>query len=246
MSLLGLERDGSGPLFVWLHGFTQSKNSAHQFRSILTGTYEVLTIDLPGHGENATTTASLEETADLLAETLPEEPFILGGYSFGGRVALHFALRHPERLRHLVVLSATPGIADEGERTARRQRDEELARRIERIGTDAFLSEWLDQPLFRTLPHDERERSARSSDATGLAESLRLAGTGTQKDLTDALRSLGVATSILAGANDAKFVGEAARLRESIPNSLATHVDNAGHAAHLEQPQRVAELLSVL
>jgi len=78
MSLLGLERDGSGPLFVWLHGFTQSKNSAHQFRSILTGSYEVLTIDLPGHGENAATTASLEESADLLAETLPNEPFILG------------------------------------------------------------------------------------------------------------------------------------------------------------------------
>ena len=64
---------------MWLHGFTQSKNSAHQFRSILTGTHEVLTIDLPGHGENAAISASLDETADLLAEALPREPFILGG-----------------------------------------------------------------------------------------------------------------------------------------------------------------------
>jgi 2-succinyl-6-hydroxy-2,4-cyclohexadiene-1-carboxylate synthase len=246
MSLLGLEHDGSGPLFVWLHGFTQSKNSAHQFRTILTGTYEVLTIDLPGHGENATMTASLEETADLLAETLPDEPFILGGYSLGGRVALHFALRHPERLGHLVVLSATPGIADEGERLARRQRDEELAHRIEGIGADAFLSEWLAQPMFQSLPNDPRERSARSSNATGLAESLRFAGTGTQRDLTDALAALSVATTILAGSMDAKFVGEAQRLHRAIPTSLSTLVDAAGHAAHLEQPQRVADLLSVL
>jgi 2-succinyl-6-hydroxy-2,4-cyclohexadiene-1-carboxylate synthase len=231
---------------VWLHGFTQSKNSAHQFRSILTGSYEVLTIDLPGHGVNATTTASLEESADLLAATLPDEPFILGGYSLGGRVALHFALRHPERLRHLVVLSATPGLVDEAERNARRQRDEDLAQRIELIGVDAFLNEWLAQPMFRSLPSDPLERAARSSDASGLAESLRHAGTGTQQDLTDPLGALRVPTSILAGTNDAKFVGEAARLRNALPVSTSALVEEAGHAAHLEQPQRVAALLAGL
>jgi 2-succinyl-6-hydroxy-2,4-cyclohexadiene-1-carboxylate synthase len=246
MSLLGLERDGSGPLFVWLHGFTQSKNSAHQFRSILAGSYEVLTIDLPGHGENAATSASLEESADLLADTLPEEPFILGGYSLGGRVALHFALRHPERLRQLVILSATPGIADHAERDARRQRDEALALHIELIGAEAFLGEWLAQPMFRSLPRDALERAARSSDSSGLADSLRHAGTGTQRDLTNSLRDLHIATLILAGTRDDKFMEEADRMRDAIPGSLAAHVDDAGHAAHLEQPKRVAELLRAL
>jgi 2-succinyl-6-hydroxy-2,4-cyclohexadiene-1-carboxylate synthase len=246
MSLLGLERDGSGPLFVWLHGFTQSKNSAHQFRSILAGSYEVLTIDLPGHGENAATTATLEESADLLAATLPDEPFILGGYSLGGRVALHVALRHPERLRHLVVLSATPGIADNSERDARRQRDDELARRIELIGADVFLNEWLAQPMFQSLPSDPLERAARSSDASGLADSLRCAGAGTQRDLTNALGDLRVTTTILAGTKDAKFVGEARRLRNAIPVSISALVEDAGHAAHLERPDRVAELLTDL
>jgi 2-succinyl-6-hydroxy-2,4-cyclohexadiene-1-carboxylate synthase len=246
MSLLGLERDGSGPLFVWLHGFTQSKNSAHQFRSILTGTYEVLTIDLPGHGENAATTASLEESADLLAQTLPAEPFILGGYSLGGRVALHVALRHPKRLRHLVVLSATPGIVDDHERDARRQRDEELARHLEEIGTKEFLNEWLAQPMFRSLPNDPRERAARSSNAAGLANSLRFAGAGTQGDLTNVLGTLNVATTILAGENDAKFVGEAARLVGAVGGSRSVLVENAGHAAHLERPERVAEILRAL
>jgi 2-succinyl-6-hydroxy-2,4-cyclohexadiene-1-carboxylate synthase len=231
---------------VWLHGFTQSKNSAHQFRSILTGSYEVLTIDLPGHGENAAATATLDESADLLAETLPDEPFILGGYSLGGRVALHFALRHPERLRHLVVLSATPGIAGAAERDVRRQRDEELAARIEMIGVDAFLDEWLAQPMFRSLPKDALERAARSSNASGLADSLRHAGTGTQRDLTGPLRALSVATSILAGTNDVKFVGEAARLQGAIPTSISALVENAGHAAHLERPQQVVELLTAL
>ena len=89
---------------MWLHGFTQTKNSAHEFLSILAGTHELLTIDLPGHGENASVPRSLDETADLLVEVLPSEPFILGGYSFGGRVALHVALPPPRTSLPLVLL----------------------------------------------------------------------------------------------------------------------------------------------
>jgi 2-succinyl-6-hydroxy-2,4-cyclohexadiene-1-carboxylate synthase len=139
MSLLGVQRLGSGPTLVWLHGFTQTKDSAHQFRTILAGMGELLTIDLPGHGENASIAASLTETADLLADVLPDEPFVLGGYSYGARVALHFALAHAPRVRGLVLLGATRGIEDPSERDARRRRDEELADRIEAMGTEAFL-----------------------------------------------------------------------------------------------------------
>ena len=72
MSLLGLQRVGTGPVLVWLHGFTQTKDSAHEFLSILAGTYELLTIDLPGHGDNASVTASLDQTADLYDVTKDE------------------------------------------------------------------------------------------------------------------------------------------------------------------------------
>lgn len=243
MSLLGLERVGSGPVLVWLHGFTQTKDSGHQFRSILTGTYEVLTLDLPGHGENASISSSLNETADLLADVLPNEPFILGGYSMGGRVALHFALRHPERLRHLVVLSATSGIRDDVDRAARRDRDDALADQIQSIGAEAFLDEWLAQPMFASLPHDPLERAARSHDATGLANSLRRAGTGVQAWLGAELAALQVPTLIAAGANDPKFVGEARLLHETLPNARVALVANAGHAAHLERPDAFARLV---
>lgn len=231
---------------MWLHGFTQTKHSSYRFRSILAGSYEVLTIDLPGHGENAGLSASLEDTADLLAEVLPKDPFILAGYSLGGRVALHFALRHPRRLAHLVVLSATPGIANHEERRARRERDDELADRIEVIGTDAFLDEWLAQPMFKSVPVDPIERAARSHDARGLADSLRHAGTGTQDVLVEPLRQLNTPTLILAGANDEKFAHEATRLGEAIARSTRRLVPHASHAAHLEQPEGVATLVATL
>jgi 2-succinyl-6-hydroxy-2,4-cyclohexadiene-1-carboxylate synthase len=240
MSLLGIQRRGSGPLLVWLHGFTQTKDSAHQFRSILAGTNELLTLDLPGHGENATILASLDETADLLAVALPEEPFSLAGYSFGGRVALHFALRHPARVNRLVVLGATRGIRDDAEREQRRRDDDELARRIETIGAAAFLDEWLAREMFASLPNDPLERLARSTNAAGLAGSLRLAGTGTQRWLAPDLASLSVPTLALAGALDQKFRLEASAIADTVIVGRSQFVEGAHHAAHLEQPQRCA------
>lgn len=211
-------------MLVWLHGFTHTKDSGRRFRSILTGTHEVVTIDLPGHGENSSIGASLDETADLLALALPYEPFALGGYSMGGRVALHFAARHPERLTSLFVLSGTLGIRDREQREARRLHDHSLADRIEAIGAQAFLAEWLAQPMFAALPDDSFERGARSRDARGLANSLRRAGTGSQHWLGDQLNSMKVPTLIVAGENDTKFVREAQLLRDVLPYSNTSFI----------------------
>jgi 2-succinyl-6-hydroxy-2,4-cyclohexadiene-1-carboxylate synthase len=245
MSLLGVQRLGSGPTLVWLHGFTQTKDSAHQFRSILAGTGELLTLDLPGHGENARVRASLTETADLLAGVLPQESFVLGGYSYGARVALHFALAHPERLMGLVLLGATRGIEDADERSDRRRRDDELATRIEMIGTEAFLDEWLAQPMFASLPDDPRERASRSRDAVGLANSLRSSGTGTQSWLAPELPALSTPTLTLAGSNDEKFSREAEAIAKDVRQGTYDSVPDASHAAHLEQPERTAALVEL-
>jgi len=226
---------------VWLHGFTQTRDSAHLFRTILAGRCEVVVLDLPGHGLNASVAASLDETADLLANTLWPEPFVLAGYSFGARVALHFALRHEERLRGLVLLGASRGIENEVERQERRRRDEALADRIELIGTDAFLEEWLAQPMFATLPDDPLERVARSADPSGLANSLRRAGTGTQAWLEPRLSSINVATLAIAGEADAKFRVEADAIAQGVAKGERIIVAGAQHAAHLERPDAVAQ-----
>lgn len=248
MSLLRVQRQGSGPTFVWLHGFTHTRESAHVFRSILAGTSELWTVDLPGHGVADTLSATLEETADLIADVLPDRPVALGGYSLGGRVALHVALRHGERLSRLVVVGASRGIENPADRSVRRSRDEQLAIRIESIGAEAFLNEWLDQSLFSSLVDDPMERSARSThganSARGLAESLRRAGTGTQEWLAPRLGAIDVPTLALAGTNDAKFTVEASAIAQGVRTGTFDTVDHAGHAAHLEQPERTAERIA--
>jgi 2-succinyl-6-hydroxy-2,4-cyclohexadiene-1-carboxylate synthase len=203
-----------------------------------------LTIDLPGHGLASGVTASLSETADLIAEVLPEEPIALGGYSFGGRVALHVALQYPSRISKLFLLSATRGIGDKVEREERRERDNDLAERIISLGSEEFIEEWLTKPMFSTLPFDPAERSARSTDAQGMANSLRSSGTGTQEFLSPRLGEIQVPTLCIAGSLDKKFVGEGNHLAQRIKNGSLVVVEDASHAVHLEKPEEVAKLVA--
>ncbi len=244
MPLLKYEHQGSGTTLVWLHGFTQTRQSAHQFRTILAGSHELLVADLPGHGEASAVRATLNETADLLASSLPDGPVALGGYSMGARVALHVALRHRRRVSALVLLGASRGIEDEDERRARVYRDEALAERVETVGTEQFLDEWLAQPMFSTLPPDPLERRARSHDAAGLASSLRLCGTGTQEFLGPRLLSLTQPTLCLAGELDAKFLFEARAIAAGAPDAAGEVGPASQHAAHLEDPEGCAQLVS--
>jgi 2-succinyl-6-hydroxy-2,4-cyclohexadiene-1-carboxylate synthase len=242
MPLLTLDHLGSGPPLAWLHGFTQTRASAHQFRTILAGRHDVLTLDLPGHGTASSISATLPETARLVLDALPREPVILGGYSFGARVALHVALADPSRLRSLIVLGASRGIVDANERAQRLARDEALAQHLEDVGAKVFLDEWLHQPLFSTLgPY--AEPGTRSDDATGLAQGLRRAGTGTQEWLGERLRTLDVPTLALAGELDTKFVHEARAIADTVVQGRCATIPAAGHAAHLEQPELVARTI---
>ena len=79
----------------------------------------------------------------------------------GGRVALHAALAHPTEVRALVLIGATAGIDDPAERATRRVADEALADRIETIGVEAFVDEWLTNPLFEGLTADSALREDR-------------------------------------------------------------------------------------
>lgn len=201
-----------------------------------------MTLDLPGHGTASSLRATLPETARLILEALPREPVILGGYSFGARVALHVALADPARLRGLIVLGASRGIADATDRAQRLARDEALAQHLEDVGTQVFLREWLHQPLFSTLG-SSAEPESRSDDATGLAQSLRHAGTGTQEWLGERLATLDVPTLALAGELDAKFVIEARAIADTVARGRFVAIPGAGHAAHLEQPELVARTI---
>jgi 2-succinyl-6-hydroxy-2,4-cyclohexadiene-1-carboxylate synthase len=235
---------------VLLHGFTGCGGNWTPLVQALQSNHEVITIDLPGHGQ---TTASdnpadytIERTAEALVQifaVLNLAPVHLLGYSMGGRLALYFALTYPHLLRALILESASPGLDSAIARANRRTQDNALADRIEQFGVEAFVNHWEAIPLFATqaqLPPEARHtlRQQRLKNTpTGLANSLRGMGTGVQPSLWDRLPELTLPTLILTGALDHKFTEIAQRMVAYIPNAQHHIIPNAGHTLHLEQPQ---------
>jgi 2-succinyl-6-hydroxy-2,4-cyclohexadiene-1-carboxylate synthase len=235
---------GSGPRVSFVHGFTQTGASWRHVVGLLAPDHQLVSVDAPGHGGSSDLTVDLATGAEVLGDTVGRAVYV--GYSMGGRLALRLALDRPELVSALVLIGATAGIDDAAERADRRRSDDALADRITAIGVDAFLDEWLSRPLFAGLPDDPDERSARRTNtAHGLAESLRLAGTGTMDPpWWDELSHLDVPVVVVAGAVDTKFSALGRRLATSIgPNASFVSVPGAGHAAHLHDPAAVARII---
>jgi 2-succinyl-6-hydroxy-2,4-cyclohexadiene-1-carboxylate synthase len=233
---------GPGPV-VLVHGFTQTQASWEPVAARLRSRWRLVRVDLPGHGGSAGVRAGFAEAAGLLGECGGRAAYV--GYSLGGRLCLRLALDRPELVRALVLLGASPGIADPAARAERRAADETLAAGIERDGVAAFLERWLAGPLFTTLPPARAGLADRLANTpAGLASALRLLGAGAQAPLWDRLAGLRCPTLLVAGALDGKFAAIAAEMAAAIgPAARRALVPGAGHAAHLERPAELADLL---
>lgn len=238
---------GSGRRVVLVHGFSQTGECMGPLADDLAADHEVVLPDAPGHGlSERHLDPTVPQGAQLLADTCG--PSVWVGYSMGGRFCLQMALDRPEVVEALVLIGATPGIADPDERAERRARDLALADRLERIGTEEFVEEWLQLPLFAGLPRWARfDDERRSNSVAGLAGHLRNAGTGSMEPLWDRLGDLavsGVPVVAVAGELDERYGDIAGRTAEAAGrNARAVVVPRAGHAAHLECPDEVTAIV---
>lgn len=230
---------------VFAHGFTQTGRSWHRVIELAgerLGSLHAIAPDLPGHGDAAELRGDLWQCADALASVGGQAAYV--GYSMGGRIALHTALRHPDAVERLVLIGATAGIDDEGERSARRTSDNQLADHIIRRSVPAFIDEWLDKPLFAGLSDETAMREDRlRNTASGLASSLRLAGTGTQEPLWDRLTEIECPVLVLVGEEDTKFTALGRRLVDGVTDGRLVIVPGSGHSVHLERPDATVDAL---
>ena len=252
--LLHVERAGDGPPLVLLHGFTGSVETWAPLRAVLGRTLTTIAVDLPGHGRSSAPGKperyALERLADDLTRALDAlacDRVALLGYSMGGRAALTFALRHPDRLAALVLESTSAGIADAARRAERLASDTALADGIERDGVRAFVDRWERLPLWksqRTLPAAERARlraQREANIASGLANSLRGAGAGVDDPVLDRLPEITTPVLLIVGELDPPYVAVGRDMERIFPRARLAVVSDAGHAVHLERPEAFAD-----
>jgi 2-succinyl-6-hydroxy-2,4-cyclohexadiene-1-carboxylate synthase len=211
--------------------------------------YRPLALDLPGHGEAAEAERPIT-FAGCVEHVLARAParFTLGGYSLGGRVALHVALAAPQRVARLVLIASSAGIDDDAERVERRRADAELAAQLERGRFEEFIERWGRRQLFADDPPDVRrlaEADQRRNRPTALAAVLRGIGAGEMDPLWRRLAELEMPAAVVVGDRDAKFLVLGRRLVALLGDAELVLVAG-GHRLALENPAAVARALEGL
>ncbi|MBI4202695.1 MAG: 2-succinyl-6-hydroxy-2,4-cyclohexadiene-1-carboxylate synthase [Chloroflexi bacterium] len=249
---LNLEDWGApgGPPVLALHGFTGSAATWWFLAEAICNRYRLLAVDVQGHGGSDShpdpRLYTMERTVQALEEVLDRldlERVHWLGYSMGGRIALSAAVALPDRTASLVLESASPGLRTPQEQALRVQDDMALAERILQGGIEVFVNYWQSIPLWASQARLAPEVKARlraqrlDNNRLGLANSLRGIGTGAQPALHDRLGEISAPTLFLAGEEDSRYAAIAREMHEAVAGSRLCIIKEAGHAAHLEQPQ---------
>jgi pimeloyl-ACP methyl ester carboxylesterase len=107
----GYIQAGSGPPLILLHGLGTSSETWGPTIQALAERFTVVAPDLAGHGKSSGkplrgSVEPLVQALDDLCEHVGLETAAVVGHSLGGLVAIRFALKHPNRVTHLVLVDA--------------------------------------------------------------------------------------------------------------------------------------------
>lgn len=235
--------DAPGVPLLLTHGFGATAAMWNPNIDALSVDRPVIVWDQRGHGSSDAPTEmdryseqiSVADMAALL-DAAGADRAVLGGMSLGGYLSLAFHLVHPRRVAALVLVDTGPGYRNDEARDKWNAWVERRAQELERGEGSADVSTEVAQAVHA---HPE-----------GLPRAAR--GVMAQKDarVIMSLDSVTVPTLVVVGAQDTDFLAPADYMHRKIPNSRKLVIDNAGHAANMDQAETfngaVRELLEQL
>lgn len=193
---------------------------------------------------------------DELSKVLEVGPFALMGHSFGGIVALQFALAHPELLSQLILVCAPAShhFIEDVEAALPDRLEPEALSELHSL-KDSGPSDYVMRRSLELLAPIYFHNPARVSELA--LNSMRF-GPKTQAvwdslegfDLRPRLGEVLVPTLVIAGEDDRSVTTERAReLADALPSGSLLVIKNSGHYPFIEEPQAflsgVGEFLGV-
>jgi pimeloyl-ACP methyl ester carboxylesterase len=227
---LAVELCGAGPTLLLLHGWSLDRTSWSPQKA-LADRFRLILPDRRGFGHSTAPPDIASEPADLLqlCDRLGLERPVLVGMSQGGRVALEFALRHPERVAGLVLQGApvngflpSPNGGDSV--------PIDLYRQLVREGRiEEMKALWRDHPLMRGAHADELLAGYDGRDL--------LAPTSLAMPLAGALGEIEAPALVVTGEHETawlRLVGDA--IAYGLPNAHRAHLPGS-HLCNISDPE---------
>jgi 3-oxoadipate enol-lactonase len=183
--LLSGEESGEGPAVLLLHGLTATRRYVVMGSKLLERSgHRVIQYDARAHGHSSPAPAPDAYCYELLADDALAvldasgvERAVLVGASMGAHTLLNLALRRPERVAGLVVI--TPAYSgDQAAEDARLGRWDRLAEGLRSGGVDGFLREYdistrVAPEFAKTILTVTRQRLSQHDHPEALADALQ-------------------------------------------------------------------------
>lgn len=233
---------GEGPAILILHGWGGSSSSWVKVQGILSAKgYRVICPDFPGFGKSNipkepwTITDYVNWVFDF-AKSQRMDKFFLLGHSFGGRIAIKFAVTFPEKIKSLILCNSSGIKKDPDFKT-------EIIFLFSRIGNMLFSAKILAR--FKDGARNFFYIFLRRKDyvkAKGMMKEI--IKKVLEEDLFPYLNKIEAATLIIWGKEDKLVsVKDASIFNKEIKNSQLEILPEAGHSPHLESPGKLTDII---
>lgn len=254
------QRMGRGPGLLLLHGTGSSCHSWAGLMPLLADDFDVLAVDLPGHGLSSVAPASgmslpgmAESVADLLA-SLPLDPVLVAGHSAGAAILARMALDSRIEPKALVginaALLALPGLTGHFFSASARllAAIPAVPSWVAGIGGRRAFTERLLEGTGSSLDADGVEHYRRLvGHPPHVAAALKMMASWDLAALEADLPRLLVPTHLVACENDKTVPPpQSCELVTRIPGATLHRIPGLGHLGHEEQPALFAALLRKL
>jgi 3-oxoadipate enol-lactonase len=225
---------GHGELVLFLHGIRGNRRNWAAQIEFFSRRFKAAAWDARGYGDSDDYEGALQFeylTGDVMrvAEHFKAQKLHLVGLSMGGRIARNVALRAPERLHSLVLISTNPGFDAMSPESVKRFVNERRTR------TPQTLAKLLGSRASRAAYDELLDSVARIHDAS-YQKTLEAS---VAQDRAAPIEQIRVPTLVIAGEEDTVYPPElAVEMARRIPGAELLMLERTGHLANLEQPDR--------
>lgn len=241
------------PCLVMHGGLGYDHTFMHPWLDMLDDVMYLVYYDHRGNGRSSRppvetlTPENLCADADALREHLNFAKVAILGHSFGGLVAMEYALRYPERVSCLILVDTTA-------QAPANYVEEVMANVMRKGATEEMMTELQGQPLendadmehrMRVLAplyfHEFDERLYNELSRRAVWDSLASAHSAAlirDYDIKSSLGGIQAPTLVIAGDDDFIVpISQARILQEGIPNAEMAIIENSGHFSYIEKPK---------
>lgn len=217
---------------IILHGWTYSTEKWSKFINLMKSKYDVELLKIPGLTQQLSKVWDLDNYVEWLNKKVGRDKVILMGHSNGGRIALAFSLKYPEKVEHLVLIDSA-GIYH-NELPIRLKRF--LFKTIAKIGRKITKSDRMRKILYKLSRENDYEKAS---------PMLRKTMTNIiTTDIKNQLYQIKIPTLIIWGEDDKTTpLTDGLLMHKLIKGSEMKIINGARHSPQFTHPEKVVKII---